>query len=100
MGVLTVALAYRLHKLGILSDWQYRMFCIQGNQRGFRTEEPNALPREESVIWKKVFTDLWTDRISRRQVAAELHLPPEELEKPRFRPNRGDHAAGARKRSA
>jgi Zn-dependent peptidase ImmA (M78 family)/transcriptional regulator with XRE-family HTH domain len=79
-GVSTAALAYRLHKLGILSDWQYRTFCIQINQRGFGTQEPNSLPREESVIWKKVFTDLWTERISKRQVAADLHLPPDELE--------------------
>lgn len=79
-GVSTAALAYRLHKLGILSDWQYRTFCIQITQRGFRTEEPNGLPREESVVWKKVFTELWGDRISRNQVATELHLPPDELE--------------------
>ncbi len=79
-GVSTAALAYRLHKLGILSDWQYRTFCIQINQRGFRTEEPNSLPREESVIWKKVFTELWSERISKSQVAADLHLPADELE--------------------
>jgi Zn-dependent peptidase ImmA (M78 family)/DNA-binding XRE family transcriptional regulator len=79
-GVSTGALAYRLHKLGILSDWQYRTFCIQINQRGYRTEEPNGLPREESVIWKKVFTELWTDRISKGHVAADLHLPADELE--------------------
>jgi len=79
-GVSTAALAYRLHKLGILSDWQYRMFCIQINQRGFRTEEPNGLPREESVIWKKVFTDLWAEKVSKSQIATELHLPPDELE--------------------
>ena len=79
-GVSTAALAYRLHKLGILSDWQYRMFCIQINQRGYRSEEPNGLPREESVLWKKVFTELWSDRISKNQVAADLHLPPDELE--------------------
>lgn len=79
-GVSTAALAYRLHKLGILSDWQYRTFCIQINQRGYRTDEPNGLPREESVIWKKVFTELWSDRISKSQVAAALHLPADELE--------------------
>jgi Zn-dependent peptidase ImmA (M78 family) len=79
-GVSTAALAYRLHKLGILSDWQYRMFCIQINQRGYRTVEPNGLPREESVIWQKVFTELWADRISKSQVAAELNLPADELE--------------------
>jgi Zn-dependent peptidase ImmA (M78 family) len=79
-GVSTAALAYRLHKLGILSDWQYRMFCIEINQRGYRSEEPNSLPREESILWKKVFTELWGDRISKNQVAADLHLPADELE--------------------
>jgi Zn-dependent peptidase ImmA (M78 family) len=79
-GVSTSALAYRLHKLGILSDWQYRTFCIQINQRGYRTDEPNGLAREESVIWKKVFTELWSERISKNQVAADLQLPTDELE--------------------
>jgi Zn-dependent peptidase ImmA (M78 family) len=79
-GVSTAALAYRLHKLGILSDWQYRTFCIQINQRGYRTNEPNGLPREESVVWKKVFTELWGERISKRQIAADLNLPPDEVE--------------------
>jgi Zn-dependent peptidase ImmA (M78 family) len=79
-GVSTAALAYRLHKLGILSDWQYRMFCIQINERGYRNEEPNSLPREESILWKKVFAELWSDRISKNQVAADLHLPTDELE--------------------
>ncbi|ANV99761.1 helix-turn-helix domain-containing protein [Bradyrhizobium icense] len=79
-GVSTSALAYRLHKLGILSDWQYRTFCIQINQRGYRTDEPNGLPREQSVIWKKVFTELWGERISKNQIAADLQLPTQELE--------------------
>ena len=52
-GVSTAALAYRLHKLGILSDWQYRTFCIQMNERGYRTNEPGGVPREESVCLEK-----------------------------------------------
>jgi Zn-dependent peptidase ImmA (M78 family)/transcriptional regulator with XRE-family HTH domain len=79
-GVSPGALAYRLHKLGILSDWQYRTFCIQINQRGYRTQEPNGLPREESVVWRKVLTELWTEKVSKSHVASELHLPADELE--------------------
>lgn len=79
-GVSTAALAYRLHKLGILSDWQYRTFCIQMNERGYRTKEPNGVPREESVIWKAVFTTLWTEKVSKSKIAADLNLPPDELE--------------------
>jgi Zn-dependent peptidase ImmA (M78 family)/DNA-binding XRE family transcriptional regulator len=79
-GVSVAALAYRLHKLSILSDWQYRTFCIQINQRGFNTSEPNGLPPEESVVWKKVFTQLWSDKVSKNQVAASLNLPADEIE--------------------
>jgi len=79
-GVSTAALAYRLHKLGILSDWQYRTFCIQMNERGYRHNEPNSVPREQSVVWKSVFTALWSEKVPKHRIAADLHLPPEELE--------------------
>ena len=79
-GVSVAALAYRLHKIDVLTDWQYRTFCIQINSRGYRTQEPCALPREESVVWKKVFSQLWKDRISKNQVAATLHIPSSEIE--------------------
>ena len=79
-GVSVAALAYRLHKLGNLTDWQYRTFCIQINQRGYRTKEPHGIPPEESVVWRKVFTELWSERISKNKIATELHLPPDEIE--------------------
>ncbi len=53
-GVSVAALNYRLHKLGIIKDWQNRNLCIQISKRGYRTNEPDPLEREESVVWKKV----------------------------------------------
>jgi Zn-dependent peptidase ImmA (M78 family) len=79
-GVSAAALAYRLNRLGILTEWQYRRLYIKISERGYRTKEPNELPREESVAWKKILTDLWSSRISKNQIAAELHLPPDEIE--------------------
>jgi Zn-dependent peptidase ImmA (M78 family) len=79
-GVSVAALAYRLHRLEILSDWQYRMFCIQMNSTGYRTKEPNALPREESAVWRKVLTQLWSERITKSHVAADLFIPVDEIE--------------------
>jgi Zn-dependent peptidase ImmA (M78 family)/DNA-binding XRE family transcriptional regulator len=79
-GVSVAALAYRLHKLRLITDWQYRTFCIQINQRGYNTKEPFSLPPEESVVWKKVFTQLWSDKVSKNQIASELHLPTDEIE--------------------
>ena len=79
-GVSVAAMTYRLHKLGIISDWQNRTFNIQINKRGFRKKEPEPLARETSSIWKTVFSQLWRDRVSRNQVAKELAIPLGELE--------------------
>lgn len=78
--VSVAALAYRLHKLGVLSDWQYRTFCIQMTQRGYRVSEPEGIDPEESVVWKKVFSDLWSERITKSHIASDLSLPVEEVE--------------------
>jgi len=78
--VSVAALAYRLHKLGVLSPWQYRTFSIQINKRGYRTQEPEGISREESVVWKKVFSELWNERISKNHVANDLHIPFSEIE--------------------
>ncbi len=79
-GVSVAALAYRLHKMGRLTDWQYRSFCIEMNRRGYRTQEPQSLPPERSVVWHKVLSALWNDRITKEHIATELNLPAAELE--------------------
>lgn len=79
-GVSVSALAYRLHKLGILTDWLYRGMVIEIGRRGYRSDEPNGMPRESSVLLKHVLTDLWHDGISRSHIAKELNIPPDELE--------------------
>lgn len=79
-GVSVAALAYRTHKLGIVSDWQYRGLCIEMNQVGYRTAEPDGLPPERSQVWRKVFTELWSERVTREDIAHELSLPVSELE--------------------
>lgn len=79
-GVSLSAMTYRLAKLGILSEWQARRCFIEINRCGFRTEEPDPMPREKSHIWQTVFRELWRRRISRELVAHKLALPPDELE--------------------
>ncbi|MDE7548468.1 ImmA/IrrE family metallo-endopeptidase [Acetobacter fabarum] len=80
-GVSVSALAYRLHKLNIISDWQYRGIVIEIGKRGYRTTEPNGLPREESAVWKMVLEDLWRERLTKREIARDLKLPFIEVEK-------------------
>jgi len=78
-GVSVAALAHRLHRLHVLTDWQYRTFCIQMN-RSFGVNEPDGLPAERSSLWHMVLTDLWKDGVTRRHIAADLSIPDEEME--------------------
>ncbi len=79
-GVSIAALVYRLHKIGLLNDYRFKDLCIQLSKHGYRRKEPNSMPREGSVVWKKVFTELWNERITKDNIANDLHLPFEEVE--------------------
>lgn len=79
-GVSVAALAYRTHKLGIVTDWQYRGLCIEMNQVGYRKAEPQGLSPEKSQVWQKVFAELWSERITREDVARQLCIPTPELD--------------------
>ncbi|AYM65653.1 ImmA/IrrE family metallo-endopeptidase [Agrobacterium fabrum] len=79
-GVSVMAMIYRLHTLEIISDWQYRMFCIQASDHGYRTSEPFGVHREQSVVWQKVLTALWNERITKKEIAERLSVPTAEIE--------------------
>ncbi|MGC5780247.1 helix-turn-helix domain-containing protein [Methylobacterium sp. NFXW15] len=79
-GVSVAALAYRLNKLDIVSEWQHRSLQIEINRQNYRTKEPDSLPAEESIIWPQVLSALWSERITREHIAAELLIPLQELE--------------------
>jgi len=74
------ALNYRLYKLAVTSEWQYRTFCIQIQERGYRSAEPDGIPREISAVWQKVFDALRAEGMTKAHVAVELNLPPAEIE--------------------
>jgi Zn-dependent peptidase ImmA (M78 family) len=78
--VSVAALTYRLHALGILSDWEYRMLYIQISRNGYRTREPDPVPRETSQVLPKIFAALREDGCTRSNVARTLCIPQSELE--------------------
>lgn len=78
--VSAVAMAYRLHHLRIVSEWQYKTLCIELGKRGYRSGEPVGIERETSIVWKKVLSQLWAERVSKNEIAKELHIPLDELE--------------------
>ena len=79
-GVSVAALNYRLHKLGIVSEWQNRSMNVEMSSRGYRRSEPDGLPPETSSLWPQIFTALWRERVTRDQIAAELNVPTAELD--------------------
>lgn len=73
------ALAHRCHKLGIISDWKYRDFCIEIYRRYGRATEPKTIPRETSKVWSSVLKALWKEGVGQRQIAKELNVPEQEV---------------------
>jgi len=78
-GVSVAALAYRLHSLGLVTDWQFRGLYMEIAKRG-KNHEPNPAPRESSVILKSLLSSLYDDGITRSRITEELTIPTAELE--------------------
>ncbi|MFN3233313.1 MAG: helix-turn-helix domain-containing protein [Alphaproteobacteria bacterium] len=78
--VSAMAMTYRLHALGRLSEWQYKSICIELGKRGYRRGEPDGIQREKSMVWQKVFSQLWSERMTKNDIASSIDLPLDELE--------------------
>lgn len=79
--VSAMALTYRLHRLKILSDWQYRSFCIDLGRIGYRSAEIIGIERETSTLWEKILRDLWSNKLTKADIANQLDVPHDEIEK-------------------
>ena len=81
-NVSAAALTYRMHKLGLLSPWQYRNVFIELSRSGFRTAERyGSKPYESSQSLAMIFDALREDGVSKVDIASELGITPEELDK-------------------
>lgn len=78
--VSVAAFAYRLHDIGLLSDWHYRTLCIEIAKRGYREREPNEAPREISQVLAKIFASLREDGLTKAHIAAQLSVHTDELD--------------------
>ncbi len=77
-GVSASALAYRLHKLMIITDWQYRTYMIQLNS-DYNRKEPEGMPPEKSHIWRTVLQELWREGKTIDNIGRDLNMPSEEI---------------------
>ncbi|AWT14353.1 helix-turn-helix domain-containing protein [Stenotrophomonas maltophilia] len=80
-NVSAMALVYRLHKVGVLTEWLYRSMCIELSSKGMRSRELDSADRETSLVLKKVFDAMKAEGRGLRDVARDLTLPVEELHK-------------------
>jgi Zn-dependent peptidase ImmA (M78 family)/transcriptional regulator with XRE-family HTH domain len=78
--VLKAKLRWRVHALGRISDWNYKSICVELAKRGYRTSEPDGIDRETSIIWRKILSELWLEKITKSTIADSLSLPLDELE--------------------
>lgn len=78
--VSAAALAYRMHGLGLLSEWQYRTIFVELARRGFSRSEPSPIERETSQVLGKVFAALRGEGVSKQAVARDLRIPESELD--------------------
>ena len=75
-----MALATRLHHLGMLTEWNYRSIIIELGRRGYRKGEPIGVEREHSIILEKVLRALWSQGLTKSGIADELNIPWVEVE--------------------
>ena len=74
-------LSYRLHTVGLLSDWHHRMLFKEMNRKGYLKNEPRGINAETSQVLGKVFKALRDEGIPMSKVAHELCIYPDELNK-------------------
>ncbi|HEX7167544.1 MAG TPA: ImmA/IrrE family metallo-endopeptidase [Acidimicrobiales bacterium] len=77
--VSAAALNYRLHQLGIITDWHYRSLCIEIAKIG-RDRELNSIPREQSQVLTKVLAAMRAEGVGRADIARDLRLPVSEVD--------------------
>jgi Zn-dependent peptidase ImmA (M78 family)/transcriptional regulator with XRE-family HTH domain len=78
--VSAIALVHRLKALNLITEWQYRRFCLELSQTGYRSKEHDGLPRDTSQIFAKVFAMLREEGRSRGVIARDLQITLAELE--------------------
>lgn len=80
-GVAAIALVHRLKTLGKITEWQYRVFCIEISKRGGRRGEQNgSVQRDMSQVFLKVLGTLRNEGVTRGMIARDLMITPTELD--------------------
>lgn len=77
--VSAASMVFRLHECGLINDWQYRTWMMELSKRGYRTSEPDGVPREHSQLLAAVLRLAREDGYTLKSIAAELRAPAEDI---------------------
>ncbi len=78
--VSAMALTRRLSDVGLSTEWGYRSACVQLAKMGYRSSEPDGMPRETSQLLAKVFAAMREDKQRPSVIAEDLGLTVEDLQ--------------------
>jgi hypothetical protein len=79
-GVSAIALAYRLHDIGLLTDWLYHTTCVNLSRMGYRSGEPGrSMERESSRLLSQVMADLLKTPGSFNGLCHELAVSSQDI---------------------
>lgn len=73
------ALAYRVHQLNQMSDWQFKSLNIEMRRRGMKEVEPNGSPKEQSKVLEFILGRMRELNMTLRFAANQMSLPEDEL---------------------
>ena len=77
--VSAIAFTRCLHGHDLLSDWHYRNLVIELSKRGYRSREPDGIPRETSQLLSIALRELRNEDIRPPQIADLLGLSHSDL---------------------
>jgi Zn-dependent peptidase ImmA (M78 family) len=77
-GASLASLCYALYKMGKISEWHYKGYCIEIAKMG-RDTEPNPMPAETSQVWAKILSDLWKQGFDLSRLSQKMGIPEHEL---------------------
>lgn len=78
-NVSAMAFTYRLHKVGVLTEWLYKSACIGLSAMGARSAEIDSAPRETSQVLSKVLGLSRGQGTTLRRIADELLVSVDDL---------------------
>jgi Zn-dependent peptidase ImmA (M78 family)/DNA-binding XRE family transcriptional regulator len=74
------AFNYRLRELGMISDSKSTSNYVEMSRRGWLKNEPEGIQKEQSSVLQDIVNDLLSRGITKTKIAAELTVPPKEIE--------------------